>query len=184
MTKKLSNTSILNLCSTAELMPLRQAGDLDALIVLAARTVIDADRALRQSGQAPAGYFYRDDGQWKQAHDPMFLHTHTPLYALPPAVEDAPAKALAHVENTMLQEKVAAQNVEIAALKAANTQLEALCDETYVARGADAYNHACNEMEAWQAKRRKARKAVGTEGSLCDGIAWLYERIDVLETKH
>lgn len=59
--------------------------------------------------------------------------------------------------------------------------LERLCDDTYVAQGADAYNHACDEMERWQEQRKKAGKEIGTEGSLCDGISWLYEYIDTLE---
>lgn len=47
----------------------------------------------------------------------------------------------------------------------------------------DAYLHACSEMEYWQAKRAKAGKEIGTEGSLCDGIAWLFDRIEKLESK-
>ncbi len=62
-------------------------------------------------------------------------------------------------------------------------ELERLCDATYVAQGADAYNHACDEMERWQHQRRKAGKEVGTTGSLCDGISWLYGYIDELEAK-
>ena len=62
-------------------------------------------------------------------------------------------------------------------------KLERLCDATYVAQGADAYNHACSEMERWQHQRWKAGKEVGTTGSLCDGISWLYGRIDELEAK-
>jgi hypothetical protein len=60
-------------------------------------------------------------------------------------------------------------------------ELERLCDATYVAQGADAYNHACDVMERWQAERAAAGKEVGTTGSLCDGIAWLYGRLDELE---
>ena len=47
--------------------------------------------------------------------------------------------------------------------------------------GAEAYDIACEEMEAWQEKRRKAGKEIGTQGSLVDGIGWLYERLDELE---
>lgn len=60
-------------------------------------------------------------------------------------------------------------------------ELDRICNETYVAMGADAYNHACDEMEAWQEKRRVRGQEVGTTGSLCDGIAWLYERIEHFE---
>ena len=62
-------------------------------------------------------------------------------------------------------------------------ELEKLCDTTYVAQGADAYNHACSEMERWQQKRFAAGKDAGCEGSLCDGMAWLYGHIDELEEK-
>lgn len=81
------------------------------------------------------------------------------------------------------QAALADKDAEIAALKAANLKLEALCDTTYVAQGADAYSHACSEMEAWQAKRRKAGKEVGTEGSLCDGMGWVYERLAATEAE-
>lgn len=47
----------------------------------------------------------------------------------------------------------------------------------------DAYFHACSGMKHWQAKRAKAGKEIGTEGSLCDGIAWLFDRIEKLEAK-
>ena len=62
-------------------------------------------------------------------------------------------------------------------------ELDRLCDATYVAQGADAYNHACSEMERWQQKRVAAGKDAGCEGSLCDGMAWLYGHIDELEAK-
>lgn len=68
-------------------------------------------------------------------------------------------------------------------LREENLKLERLCDATYVAQGADAYNHACSELEAWQAKRRKAKKAVGVTHSLVDGMGWLYERVQKLENE-
>ena len=38
----------------------------------------------------PVGCFYIDhDGSWRQAHDPEFLHIHTPLYLAPPAQPEA-----------------------------------------------------------------------------------------------
>lgn len=70
------------------------------------------------------------------------------------------------------------------ALAAANKQvleLEVLCDSTYVAQGADVYHHACEEMERYQAKRAKARKEIGTQGSLCDGLSWVYHALDAAE---
>lgn len=72
---------------------------------------------------------------------------------------------------------------KIARLKVKNRTLEELCDATYVAQGADAYHHACSELEKYQSLRRKAGKEMGTEGSLCDGMSWLYKRIDELEAK-
>ena len=74
-----------------------------------------------------------------------------------------------------------AKDAEIAALKSENLKLEALCDKTYVAKGADAYNHACEVLETWQEKRVKAGKEPGCQGSLCGGMEWLYAKVDELE---
>ena len=68
-----------------------------------------------------------------------------------------------------------------APLLARIAELEGLCDETYVAQGADAYNHATGRMEQWQSLRSREGKDPGTTGSLCDGIAWMQERIAELE---
>lgn len=81
------------------------------------------------------------------------------------------------------QAALASKDAEIATLTEERDVLERLCDATYVAQGADAYNHACNEMEAWQATRRKSGKEIGTEGSLCDGMGWVYSKLDELETE-
>ena len=40
--------------------------------------------------QELAGYFYLDDGQWKQAHDPVSFPGCTKLYTTPPAAQPAP----------------------------------------------------------------------------------------------
>ena len=72
---------------------------------------------------------------------------------------------------------------EIVALHEKVAELERVCDATYVAKGADAYHHACAEMERWQEGRKLQDKDPGTEGSLCDGIAWLQERIEELEAQ-
>jgi hypothetical protein len=45
----------------------------------------------------------------------------------------------------------------------------------------DAYNHACELMEQFQAERAKRGVEIGTQGSLCDGIAWLYTKLQELE---
>lgn len=47
----------------------------------------------------------------------------------------------------------------------------------------DAYLVACEIMEEHQRERAMAGKEVGTTGSLCDGIAWLYDRIATLESE-
>jgi len=80
-----------------------------------------------------------------------------------------------------LDVKLNKNKIKIGQLEAKNLELEKLCDATYVAQGADAYNHACSEMEDFQNKRARAGKEVGTTGSLVDGMAWLYERLDELE---
>lgn len=99
------------------------------------------------------------------------------------------ADAYAHVysfvrDNTMPLHREALRTALEAALKQKDeeiAELARLCDSTYVAQGADAYNHACEVLEHWQAKRAADGKEVGTTGSLCDGMAWLYERLDKLE---
>ena len=71
----------------------------------------------------------------------------------------------------------------ISELEAQVKELDRLCDATYVAQGADAYNHACDMLEQFQAVRAAAGKEIGTEGSLCDAMAWLYGRLDELEAQ-
>ena len=88
------------------------------------------------------------------------------------------------VANNERKAESEAARLEIESLKAKNLELERLCDATYVTQGADAYNHACSMMEQYQAEREAARKEVGAEGSLCDGISWLYTRIASLESQH
>jgi hypothetical protein len=83
--------------------------------------------------------------------------------------------------NTELRAERDALQAENERLKADYLKIESLCDETYVAQGADAYNHACDEMERFQKQRRKAGKEVGTERSLCDGMGWLYRHVAEVE---
>lgn len=82
-------------------------------------------------------------------------------------------KAIAVIED--------AESAATAPLLARIAELEKLCDETYVKQGADAYNNACDEMERWQKQRKADGKEVGTTGSLCDGIAWLYLHVSKLD---
>lgn len=42
--------------------------------------------------QELAGYFYLDDGQWKQAHDPVSFPGCTKLYTTPPTAQPAPVQ--------------------------------------------------------------------------------------------
>lgn len=79
--------------------------------------------------------------------------------------------------------ELAHRDAEIAALKAENLNLEALCDATYVAQGADAYNHACEVLETWQEKRIAQGKEPGCVGSLCGGMEWLYAQVSGQETE-
>ena len=79
--------------------------------------------------------------------------------------------------------RLAPMEAELQQARAKIDELEHLCDTTYVASGADAYNHACDEMERWQKDRAEAGKEIGTEGSLCDGIAWLYKHVAGVESE-
>jgi hypothetical protein len=83
----------------------------------------------------------------------------------------------------MMTSKCDALQAEVERLKADYLEVERLCDATYVAKGADAYNHACDEMERFQEQRREAGKEVGTERSLCDGMAWLYGHVSKVEAE-
>ena len=47
--------------------------------------------------------------------------------------------------------------------------------------GSEAYSIACDDLESWQRKRMKEGKDPGTRGSVCDGMASLYNMIEELE---
>ena len=70
---------------------------------------------------------------------------------------------------------------EVLKLEAEVYTLDNLCNRTYVAQGADAYNYACERMETYQEARAVAGKEIGTQGSLCDGLEWVYSRLDSIE---
>jgi hypothetical protein len=57
-----------------------------------------------------------------------------------------------------------------------------VCEEHGDDDEADAYRHACEIMEQFQAERAKRGVEIGTQGSLCDGIAWLYQKLEELES--
>lgn len=90
---------------------------------------------------------------------------------------------MAEVERGILLDMARSLYAENAKLQARVNELDALCDKTYVAEGADAYHYACEMMERHQQEREAAGKVVGTENSLCDGISWLYGHIAELEAQ-
>ena len=47
---------------------------------------------------------------------------------------------------------------------------------------ADAYDIACDDLEQYQQSRIASGKHPGTVRSLCDGMAWAYNRINDLES--
>lgn len=57
-------------------------------------------------------------------------------------------------------------------------QLEIENEAEYVARGADAYNHSCSELEGWQEKRLKKHLDAGPRGTLIGWMDWAQEIID------
>lgn len=73
-----------------------------------------------------------------------------------------------------------------AELRRLHARVQELEEDLQLARqgiGAEAYDMACEEMEAYQLKRAKAGKEAGTTLSLVDGMAWVYERLDELEAQ-
>ena len=81
---------------------------------------------------------------------------------------------------TDLRNRVAAE------LRRLHARVQELEEDLQLARqgiGAEAYDTACEEMEAYQLKRAKAGKEAGTTLSLVDGMAWVYERLDELDAQ-
>ncbi len=117
-------------------------------------------------------------------HDKMLAAIDAYFSASDAVEEEAAENLLLDVRDEINKHKLAEQPAQQEPVACERClELERLCDATYVAQGADAYNHACNEMERWQHQRHTVGKVVGTTGSLCDGIAWLYGHIDELEEK-
>lgn len=71
----------------------------------------------------------------------------------------------------------------VRALRARVQELEQQLANAHQSSGAEAYDIACEEMEAYQLKRAQAGKEVGCTGSLVDGIGWVYERLEELEAE-
>ncbi len=79
----------------------------------------------------------------------------------------------------------AALRERVIELEAKNAELERLCESTYVARGADAYNHACELTEQWDADRVEKGLApiypAGESRSLCGWVESIRELLDNAE---
>lgn len=71
--------------------------------------------------------------------------------------------------------------------EAANVELERLCEATYVAKGADAYNYACELTEQWDADRTEKGLApiypAGESRSLCGWIESIRELLEGAEAE-
>ena len=68
-------------------------------------------------------------------------------------------------------------------LEQQNKELEGLCDATYVAKGADAYEHACETLEEEQRKRLADNRKVQGLGTLCGSITWLFAELEKAEDR-
>jgi len=76
---------------------------------------------------------------------------------------------------------------ELAEAKAREFELERLCDATYVAKGADAYNHCCELTEQWDEDRLKKGLAPiygpGEVRSLCGWIESIRQILEDAEAR-
>lgn len=57
-------------------------------------------------------------------------------------------------------------------------QLETENEKEYVGRGADAYNHCCDDLEGWQEERSKKGLDTGPVGTLTGWMNWAQEKMD------
>ena len=133
--------------------------------------------------QSPTIYGWNDSGETLADAAAELRRLHSDYETLLCKLQTLEKLGVACDDVQLLRLGYAAARQEIESLKAKNLELERVCDATYVTQGADAYNHACSMMEQYQAERKAARKEVGTESSLCDGISWLYTRIASLESQ-
>ena len=62
-------------------------------------------------------------------------------------------------------------------------QLETENEKEYVGRGADAYNHCCDELEGWQDERVEKGLDPGPQGTLIGWMGWAQEKMDEDETE-
>jgi len=96
------------------------------------------------------------------------------------------AKELRYCKVMFIPEVASDFESAAALLERLNARVQELEEDLQLARqgiGAEAYDMACEEMEAYQLKRAKAGKEAGTTLSLVDGMAWVYERLDELEAQ-
>lgn len=75
-------------------------------------------------------------------------------------------------ENSALQALLTAADERADVLEAENRRLRD--DDLF-------YDAACEAIEAHQKERAKLGKEIGCQGSLIDGIAWIYQRLAELE---
>ena len=141
------------------------------------------DNAPAWESQPPTIYGWNDSGETLAYAAAELRRLHSDNETLRCKLQTLEKLGAACDDVQLLRLGYAAARQEIESLKAKNLELERVCDATYVTQGADAYNHACSMMEQYQAERKAARKEVGTESSLCDGISWLYTRIASLESQ-
>ncbi|MDR0216121.1 MAG: hypothetical protein LBJ15_19285 [Comamonas sp.] len=96
-------------------------------------------------------------------------------------VQQPPALRYAAALECMEHEGMHKAAAELRRLHARAQELEADLQAAHQSSGAEAYDIACEEMEAYQRKRALAGKEIGTTHSLIDGMAWVYGRMDELE---
>lgn len=100
------------------------------------------------------------------------------------STEKAEALSKERIENVIFRMQQEGDIQAMETVKVLHARVQELEEDLQLARqgiGAEAYDMACEEMEAYQIKRAKAGKETGTTLSLVDGMAWVYERLDELE---
>lgn len=75
-------------------------------------------------------------------------------------------------ERDALQQRLTAADERVDVLEAENRRLRS--DDLF-------YDAACEAMEGHHKERAKLGKEIGCQGSLIDGIAWIYQRLAELE---
>lgn len=123
----------------------------------------------RPAGETPQ---QKDNGADAERESPL-LPEPVPMYSETQMIQ---MRAAAYQEGYLDARAAAPVGTNVAAPATADVAAETDSD-----LAADAYVQACEIMELHQAKRAKRGVEIGTEGSLCDGIEWLYARLEKLE---